>query len=127
VLFFHQPRTGFQPTAVADVVLSFPANARSLEVADLNEDGRVDLALARTRSEGIPPVGGAIQLIFQRPWGFPSSTDLVLAGATNNVHLDLLATDLNGDGEIDLASALQGPTGGDGLVNDSIPLFFSGK
>jgi hypothetical protein len=122
VLVFYQPRPRFHSTSTAGVEIPFAGTGSVLRATDLDGNGSVDVALASTRDSE-----AGIHLFFQRPSGFPASADLVLAKEPVNLHVDLLAADLSGDGEIDLASVLQRSPRPDGVVADQILLFFSGK
>jgi hypothetical protein len=122
VLVFHQPRSGFDSTSTAAVEFVFQGRGIGLLATDLDGNGSVDVALTTW-----DPLRAGIHLLFQRPSGFPASADLVLATGPNNLLVDLLAADLNGDGEIDLASVLQRDVVADGGLSDRIRLFFSGK
>jgi hypothetical protein len=104
VALFHQSANGTFPAA-PDAILGSPAttNGPSMVLAaDLNGDGRIDLATANTSAK-------TLSVFFQQPGGtFPATPDLTLGGpATTNGPVVVAAGDIDGDGLVDLACANQ--------------------
>ncbi|MFT4541752.1 MAG: hypothetical protein ACI841_001149 [Planctomycetota bacterium] len=98
-LFYQQAQGGFEadPTLLRTVAETLPS---FLVAADLNNDGRADLATANTSGEP-----KSLTLFLQEAGGgFPvDGTPLWLDGPFRPV--SLVAADLNGDGLMDLATA----------------------
>ena len=114
VALFHQAPNGSFPSA-PDTLLGSPVttNGPSMVLAaDLNGDGRIDLATANK-------TGNTVTLFFQQPGGaFNASPDLTLgSAATTNGPVVVAAADLNGDGLVDLACANQ--------AGNNVTIFFA--
>jgi hypothetical protein len=128
VALFLQPRTGFAATAAADSVLVLPEPCNGVVLRDLNLDGLVDLAAATGRDDDAS--AGAVLAFFRRSSGFAAQADLVLGSSPGvSSYSSLVASDLNNDGELDLAAPswrIVGASGGLPL-GDRIALFFGGK
>jgi hypothetical protein len=126
VVLFLQPRTGFASGAAADSVLVLQEPCNAVVLVDLDLDGLPDLAAATGRDEAAS--AGAVLAFLQRSSGFADQADLVLGQAPEVVSYSfLVASDLNNDGEPDLAAPSWRRPGTSGLPGDRIALFSGGK
>ena len=76
----------------------------AIAVADLNNDGLPDIAVAITRVSGAPPHAGFASVILQNPQG-PGTFMRAVHYETGSDPLALAVGDLNGDGRSDIAVA----------------------
>lgn len=100
VVFLQLASGGFATTASA--VLATGADPKALVAADLNHDGRVDLACANT-------TGANVTIYYQGASGLPSAASTTLLLTVGTRPSSLVAEDLNGDGRLDLVVASLGP------------------
>lgn len=102
LVVFLQPAEGFASTAVPDLVLGsggYASGPRSVEAADLDGDGRLDLVSANESSENL-------HVFLQDPsGGFPSSPLILGSSLVTGEPQSVRTADLNGDGRLDIVSA----------------------
>jgi len=75
-----------------------------VSIADLNNDGALDLAVATTFVSGAPPHSGFASAILQNP-SMPGSFAHGVHYGTGSDPVAIAAGDLNGDGRVDLVVA----------------------
>jgi hypothetical protein len=100
-LFLQSPAGTFP---AIPTTLTTGSSPQSVAAADLNGDGRIDLASADAGSN-------RLSLFLQTPAEtFPTTPQAITVGAGVISRMSIAANDLNGDGRIDLATALSGFT-----------------
>jgi hypothetical protein len=103
-VLFNKGDGSFEDAVIYPVV----DNIRSLVAADLNDDGKIDLATANDHCSGCsPPTVGGISVLINRGDG---TFDDVLTLAAGEHLGPLMAADLNGDSKPDLAAPVYGCT-----------------
>jgi hypothetical protein len=125
---WFQPSPGFVADQLPGLIVGLAASEvvqpNDFVAADLDQDGSLDLASANFESE-------TVTIFRQRSVGaFPATADSVLRGVfSGDSPAALLAADLNGDGELDLASGLhhQVDQGSEEGASDVIAVYFGGK